>query len=45
MAVCKHIGLLLTIPLYPILPEPCVRLPREFITDISLKSFDSHEGV
>ena len=41
----KHIGLLLTIPFYPIPPEPSVGLPAEFLTDISPKAYDIHGGV
>lgn len=41
----KHIGLLLTIPFYPIPPEPSVGLPAEFLTDVSSKAYDIHGGV
>lgn len=40
----KHIGLLLTIPHYPIPVEPSVALPPEFVTDIPAKYYDSHGG-
>ena len=40
----KHIGLLLTIPHYPIPAEPSVTMPAEFVTDISPTYYDSNGG-
>ena len=40
----KHIGLLLTIPHYPIPVEPSMGLPAKFGTDIPAKNYDLHGG-
>ena len=40
----KHIGLLLTIPHYPIPMEPSIGLPAEFDTDIPARNCDLHGG-
>ena len=40
----KHVGLLLTIPYYPIPEEPSVGLPLDFLTDISPQFYDVQGG-
>ena len=40
----KHVGLLLTIPFYPIPAEPSVGLPSAFLTDIPPQFYDVQGG-